>query len=232
MRMRSVSSRMRRHGLQRDVRRHGFVAGMPWRRDRLVAPDLHIRPHKMPWTLSRREAEEPELVEAFLLAIGKALCLANNFEARCDHYLKVIAFTDSMRDGGKKNEVLKALQKVNALPLAQKVRGIHVSGDIGESDLAILNRARESRNFIAHESACIGELHSARKEFLLKRMADLYPHVVAVARGDNLTSQWEYEVCERESAPSHFTASYVDEVTTWVFGDFLALVRMPTNEAK
>ncbi len=111
--------------------------------------------------------------------------------------------------------------------MARKLVQIHGAGDITDEELRILDKAREGRNYIAHESASIGELHEASESFLLQKMASLYPHVLAVAVGDNLASKWEYEVSERESAPQYFMEEYVAKVMVWVFGPFLSTVRTP-----
>lgn len=173
----------------------------------------------MSWTIDYSDPRHPELLDAFLLALGKALCLANNFEAKCAHYLQVIAVTDALREGKSHEEACKLGRKAYDQNLATALRGIHASGDISDSDFELLQRARESRNYIAHQGTDIGELHGASDQRILRNLASLYPHVVNVAKGENLASRWAFEVCEREPAPRAFVEGYVEMATTWVFGE-------------
>ena len=89
--------------------------------------------------------------------------------------------------------------------------------DISESTYDALNRARESRNFIAHEGGDIGELHRASAEKLADATSLLRRHVENVAHGDNIASSWAYAVSEREPAPRGMVDGYVSMVMTWVF---------------
>jgi hypothetical protein len=179
----------------------------------------------MPWTLTLLEPKEPQLLEAFLLAVGKALCLANNFESRISHHLSLVAWIEAREEGAGKKDAADAVKRAGVLPLARKLSRIHGAGDITDEDLLLLDKARAGRNYIAHESASIGELHGATESYLLQKIASLYPHVMAVAVGDNLASKWEYEVSEREPAPRYFMEEYVGKVMVWVFGSLLSTAR-------
>ena len=81
----------------------------------------------------------------------------------------------------------------------------------------ILSAARKSRNYIAHESGDLGEIHRASAKRLVEAIEKLKPHVENIARGDNITSAWAYAVSEREPAPSSMMRAYVGMVMAWVF---------------
>lgn len=100
---------------------------------------------------------EPALINEYLLALGKALCLANNFEAKCRHYVRVIwATAPQQRD--MTLEELRAAAPDFDDSIAENLKKILSSGDITNDTFETLTIARRSRNFIAHESGDLGEI--------------------------------------------------------------------------
>jgi hypothetical protein len=171
----------------------------------------------MAWTLGYLPPKEPDLLDVFLLSIGKALCLANAFEAKCKHVLSVITLTDAVQAGSDFNASSELARRVRAKFLGDTIKLIGNAPDIHPTDLAILQAAKDARNYIAHESAELGTLSDARAETILKLFAELEPRVIEVARGDNLVSAWCYEICEGEPAPFGIQEEYVQLVSNWVF---------------
>lgn len=53
----------------------------------------------MPWSLDYQPVQHPELLDEFFLALGKALYLATEYEAKCDEYLRFIQLADAIQDG-------------------------------------------------------------------------------------------------------------------------------------
>jgi hypothetical protein len=171
----------------------------------------------MPWTIDLMPQREPGLINEYLLVLGKALCLANNFEAKCRHYVRVIWATDPKRSGMTLDELREAAPNFKSPSIDANLKKILDAGDITQETFDILSTARRSRNYIAHESGDLGDLHRASAKRLREAIEVLKPHVENVARGDNITSAWAYEVSEREPAPSSMRLAYVGIVMDWVF---------------
>lgn len=184
----------------------------------------------MPWTIDYSEPQHPEVLDGFLLAVGKALCLANNFEAKCGNYLSIVAFTDALREGKPKDDAIALAKKAHTQHLGRIVKGLKASGDVRDDEAFVLDRARDSRNYIAHEGGNLAELFRAKPDRILRALAALYPHVLNIARGDNIVSTWAYEVSEREPAPRALQEEYVEMVTTWVFGGALTALRSARDD--
>lgn len=174
----------------------------------------------MPWTLSYNPPANPQLLNMFLLAVGKALCLANNFESKCNHVLRVITITDAIREGKNHDQVREVALSFEENMLGKTITRIGKAEEIRNEQINILEEARKSRNFVAHCGAKIGELYSIRDETFSERISELIPHVQNLAKGDNLVSAWTYEISEREPAPLGLQQNYPQMVHDWVFGEF------------
>ncbi|MGW6239750.1 hypothetical protein [Streptomyces sp. NPDC055094] len=54
-----------------------------------------------------------------------------------------------------------------------------------------LHKARQARNWIAHEGASIGDIWSVDRDGILQQAVELRTAVTDLALGDNIISQWE-----------------------------------------
>src|SRR4051794_7307691 len=108
----------------------------------------------MGWSLSWRKLRNPELVDAVMLIGGKALYLANAFEYKCQYLLRIRNLTESLQ-----NDPVIALEEAIAALPRDKMLGAtlidlskgHPFG--GKEHLDRLAKAREARNYIAHQGA-------------------------------------------------------------------------------
>ena len=170
----------------------------------------------MGWSLAYSVPEEPQLIEEFLLAVGKCLYLASAFEEKCKCVLRAakIATTYEEHDDDAAAMVLaKAMRDKLLAPTIADLKAF-----FQVEDIAVLERAKDARNFIAHESANIGPLHHASAPHIHQRLARLRTELEALAAGDNLVSAWVYEIEEKEPAPQGIKAAYPDWIRNWVFG--------------
>ncbi len=172
----------------------------------------------MPWTFSRFEPEHLDLIEAYLGAVGRALCLASHFEEQCNHILRVIRITDAARDGKSFDEIREVALGFRRKLLAATIDDIGKAEDFDDEDIQTLVWARVSRNYIAHEAATLGPLDYVREEDIRAKCEELLPHVRNVIAGEDLVSSWAYEIQEKEPAPSGFRATYPARMVGWVFG--------------
>jgi hypothetical protein len=120
----------------------------------------------------------------------------------------------------KKQELSDFVTKLVSRMLGQNIRRLEEKYGIKEKDLEILKAAKDSRNFIAHDAAKSLFYAEYREKSMSDCLPELRRNVRAVAAGDNLVASWNYEINEKEPAPKHFRATYVDAITNWVFSEF------------
>jgi len=173
----------------------------------------------MGWSLSHLPPSEPELVNAALIAAGKALYLANAFESKCRFVLK-IAQLDSYLEQHPGTTLPDAIASLSR----QKLLGPTIAQlgsfpEVNSDEIVLLEKARDARNFIAHEGAAFGYVFGVRERQIREHRKKLRVAVSDLAKGDNVVSRWVYEIEEKEPAPVSTAANYPVMVDTWVFLD-------------
>jgi len=158
----------------------------------------------------------------YLNLVGKSLFLAQHFELNCkDVFLwaglaeaikaeKIIDFADLKYYG----------DKLLNLFLGTTIHQIGKIMRITDMQLDILRKAKESRNYIAHnviENLFFGYQND---QDMIEFLPDYYYIIRDLAEGDNLVSAWSYEIHEKEHAPRLFMERYVGKIVNWVFTDF------------
>lgn len=167
----------------------------------------------MGWTINYATLRSPHDLDAFLQVVGRALYIATEFERKCKSVLGVTHIVDSYALTGDASASFALAEAVQKRLLHPVIRDLGKRLEPDPGDVELLERAREARNFIAHEAAsCFtnnrdGELERLRLE------------VRALAAGDNVVSRWVYEIAEKEAAPSAIQQRYVDWVEQWVFDE-------------
>ena len=172
----------------------------------------------MSWSLSHQSVRNPELADAFLLAAGKALYLANAFEGKCKYVLRMFNLVEAI----DADPVLTLEQAIAALPQDKMLGGtlqniLRRSVGDDSSTSALLDKARSARNFVAHEGAAVGAIWDLRKKTIVQSTSLLRSAVGDLAAGDNVVSSWCYEISEREPAPQMLKAAYPAMLDEWVF---------------
>ncbi|MFB6823699.1 hypothetical protein ACFCXA_19150 [Streptomyces virginiae] len=179
----------------------------------------------MGWSLSLFAPPHEEHLDALFLAVGRALHLANAYEHKCQYVLRI----GNMVSASEADPILTLDELIAATPADKMLGGtLHslANHPMGVTmDMDTLHKAREARNFIAHEGASIGYIWSARLGTILQHAVKLRAAVADLAAGDNLISQWVHGLEEpRASLPTDWIAVYPDLVDRWVFTDLLALL--------
>jgi hypothetical protein len=172
----------------------------------------------MGWSLTYREPKEPKLLEQFFLSIGKALYLASSFESKCQYVLRIVkigAVYDSSNDVTATMALAKTLKDQL---LGATIRELKNFPEFGMNDVTKLERAKDARNYIAHESTNIGMLCDATSTMITEKMTRLRLELENLTIGDNLVSRWVYEIDEKEPAPLGIQEEYPNWVVQWVFG--------------
>lgn len=192
-----------RHGLARKYRVLGDASGESW----------------MPWSLGLLPPNEPILLDRYLLALGKSLYLASAFERKCRGMLGLLELRERLRTT---EDLDAALELVNALKremLGSSIGKLRKLLPILEDHIVeILQRAKDARNFIAHESAGEQAIYYASAGDIQSHLEDLRRELAALVAGDSIVSAWLYEVEEKMPAPSTISAAYPRLIEEWVFG--------------
>ncbi|MGH9426304.1 MAG: hypothetical protein ACRD2L_08380 [Terriglobia bacterium] len=120
----------------------------------------------MGWSLSHLPPPGPELVYAALMAAGKALYLANAFESKCRFVLHIaqLELHIETNPGATLPDAIASLSKEKLLgPTVAKLR---LFPEVTSEDVALLEKARDARNFIAHDGAAFGYMFHVREKHL------------------------------------------------------------------
>lgn len=175
-----------------------------------------LRP-QMSFSLSHFPAENPDLVDAVLLAAGKALHIANAFESKCRfvlRYFRLRGFYEANPSGDYDEAMAIVLRDKMLAKTIEEMGGFPI---ITPTDVKALEDAKDARNFIAHEGAAFGRIWEATERGLYLHLELLRAEVGKLARGDLIASRWTYFI-EEKSAYSHSMDNYPDQIDAWIFG--------------
>ncbi|MET7719038.1 hypothetical protein, partial [Streptomyces sp. NPDC005407] len=180
----------------------------------------------MGWSLSYLSPRDPALLDAVFLSAGRALHLANAFESKCQYVLRIANLIEAVQA----DPVLTLQEAIEAAPadkmLGGTLRGLtnHSLG-VPSEGVAVLDKARKARNFIAHEGASVGTIWTADRDRILGHAIRLRAAVTDLALGDNVISLWCHEIDEpKESRPTLLMDTYPKMIDGWVFGHFGGLL--------
>jgi len=152
----------------------------------------------MGWSVScYRSAKEPVLLDEFFLALGKSLYLANAFESKCRFLLRI---TKLARHFTETNDASASIELANAFKepmLGQTIQQLAGLFRIQPNDIALLEGAKDARNFIAHEGGNLGHAWTASANDIQDQFERLRREVADLIGGDNVVSRWLYEIEER-----------------------------------
>ncbi|MGX1134980.1 hypothetical protein RKD49_007170 [Streptomyces glaucescens] len=185
----------------------------------------------MSWSLSLLAPRETELLDAFFLSVGRALHLANAYEEKCQYVLRAgNLITAHQADPALSlEEVFATVQADKLLAGTLHSLAAHAMGQT--MDFGTLHKAREARNFIAHEGASIGYMWSANSDRILRHAVKLRAAVRDLAHGDNIVSQWCYGLEEpHDPPPADWIKCYPEKIDAWVFGSLRALLPFEQSE--
>jgi hypothetical protein len=172
----------------------------------------------MSWPLALIGPKDPELTDAALLAAGKALYLSNCFESGCYDILRVcrlLSYLDTHQPADWSEAVLAVSKKKLLHATIEELETFPV---VGEEDVAILQKAREARNYLAHEGAFPGFIWCADTHHIQRHLETLRTTVADLAMGNHVVSGWRYEFDEQQPVGSTM-ALFPKLAVRWVFGD-------------
>lgn len=171
----------------------------------------------MGWSLDYRFPEEPRLVNKFLMSLGKALYIATAFELKCRAVLRIANAVHHYEQTSDVDATLALLQAAKDKMLAQTLGELKRFPIVQSDDVQILERAKNARNYIAHEGAEIGPVATVSARIVAAQTSRLRSEVANLIAGDNLVSTWLYEIEEKKGAPRKIRERYPGWIDRWVF---------------
>jgi hypothetical protein len=182
----------------------------------------------MGWSLTYQPTREPELLDRFFLAAGKALHLANLFERKCEYVLETLHLVASLKETDDPMASLALIAAMKTKLLGPTIKELKTFPHFTADDIERLDKARGGRNFIAHRGASIGSVTHAKAQTIIDQARDLRSAVADLAQGDNLVSKWIYEIEEKRGAPAQIQQIYETWIDNWVFEAFDDFIALPT----
>jgi hypothetical protein len=171
-----------------------------------------------------------DLEAAYLMAIGRAICLAQNFELNCKNLLLFLDMGQALTVGRVESleDYFPYGEKLLRTLLGAAIKKIGAFSFVSSDHLETLTEAKDARNYFAHEAALPvrsgGVSWRPKGQVIIDELPTLERKVEALAMGDDLVSGWLYEIEEKQSRRFVQTA-YVENIQTWVLAS-LAEVRV------
>jgi len=169
--------------------------------------------------LTERPAERDVVFDEFFLVIGRALYIATGFEMKCRYILRLWRLVEHFRETDDASASLELVARLKDGMLGRTIDALRDVAGVKPEDIPALERARDARNFIAHESADVGALYMLSPRRIEERLGELRVQLEALAQGDDLVSRWVYQIEEKEPAARWLMTDYARVMQGWVFGD-------------
>lgn len=127
--------------------------------------------------------------------------------------------TEYVKNGGDISNAGALTAVLKAKLLGPTIRDMSEFPDFDAGDVALLERAKNARNFIAHESANLGwPLSDVSARHIHDNLVRLRREVEALTAGDNFISRWVFEIEHKETAPWGIQQAYPQWIQQWIFG--------------
>jgi len=157
-------------------------------------------------------------------ALGRATCLAQNFEHNCKYVLMIYEMGHKADDVGyaTSEEMWSHSARLHKRALHKTIETAAGNFRVSSEEIALLFDAKNSRNYLAH-SAGIHLIHLPARDFAseLQTFCD-HIHVLAVA--DNLVASWSFSIQEKHVPPTHRTADYPQKIVDWILHPIESLI--------
>ncbi len=163
---------------------------------------------------------------ACFTALGRAMALAHNFEHNCKFVFGIFHLGQDYEDGKIPRHQWRAhAMKLHARSLGAALQARGKDADFSVEEIATLEAARVSRNYLAHEAAAAGlyvppktvkrklreilggtadtaAIEKERAEMLVTHIRRALPAfeeaVRALAQADNMVAGWSYLIQEKQ----------------------------------
>jgi hypothetical protein len=120
----------------------------------------------MTWSASPYTTKEPLLVDALMLAPGKSLYLACEFERKCQYVLRLLNIVETFKEAGEVNAFLVVARATKDKLIGRTIADIVTTGALTPEEIDGLEKARIARNCIAHDNGKIGQLTNPAAKYV------------------------------------------------------------------
>lgn len=174
------------------------------------------------WLLLNKKLND----ETNLLIIGKSLLLSQKFEDTCKNLVSMTSLTKKIviekEFKLKSEEHGKYIDLLLSLFLGQSINYYknYLKEIVKDSDIEILKKAKDARNYICHESTVDFFYSSINSKKDYKwNMNLLEKYIKDLAEGDYYVSRWTYEFQEKESGSFFNKQDYINNILNWIFNN-------------
>jgi hypothetical protein len=173
----------------------------------------------MSWAVSPFAVKEPMAVDSLMLAFGKSLYLACEFERKCQYVLRILNLGEMFNTTDDAKATFAAAAAAKDHLLGRTIEGMARIGAVTPDEIDNLTKARIARNYIVHEGGKIGPVHNLQTRHIAEVLSALRPAVIDLAKGDNVISVWDLAIQEKQDAPEWMTQTYEARVLNWIFAE-------------
>lgn len=152
-------------------------------------------------------------------SLGRALALAQSFEANCKYVLLIANLDDEIAK--KKIDSLKDVRNYSErleewFKLGGAVTQFKERHRIQDKDIATLREGTSARNYIAHKAGHSLLLGEASDKEIVRELENYQSRVFQLANAENLISQWSYVIQEKAVPPRGVIMGFPQQVSAWV----------------
>ena len=165
-----------------------------------------------------RYSEFSERDNHYITALGRALVLAQHFEMTCKEIVMWFDIATMASKGTIKTvqDIKESSEILLERMLASTIKHVGTNHKISDGDIEVLAKAKDARNFIAHQAANPVLMEGIPASAFVKSVEELRTNAEPLAYGDNLVSSWSYEFHEQECRPHLISTAYPAETLDWV----------------
>jgi hypothetical protein len=172
------------------------------------------------WLLKKNFTTEKEV----FCICGKALFLTQKFEKTCKEIINWLQIVDTLL--AKKlefmsDEYMDYCSKLSNMLLGSSIKSIdkiRSQYEITDMELSIINDAKNSRNWIAHDLCEKNIINNLTTQSAIYELpVDFHDHVLNIIEGDYLVSKWSYEFHEKESGAFFDKSTYIADIFKWIY---------------
>jgi hypothetical protein len=159
-----------------------------------------------------------KLIEPYAHSAGRALVLAQHFEATCKDILTWFHVARKIEQGKiqRWSETKAAADELVGLMLGGVIRRLGNDHEVSDTERTTLVFAKDARNYIAHEYGARYSFVSWRDSRAPKDDPRFEQEIRALAEGDNLVSSWSYMFHEKDAPPSEYMKVYPNRLVAWI----------------
>lgn len=164
----------------------------------------------------------PDLQRHYLDSVGRAPVLAQSFEMDCKYVLMVWDLGKAYKEGKMSlAEFASFSEKLVQRMLGTTVRGLGDIPDVTQDQIDTLSKAKDARNFIAHEGIRPCLYQAEGSETLLGQLRRYRANVELLAEGHNLVAGWAYAIEYKKPPPYTIRTTYQQTMVRWIMSPIL-----------